>query len=266
MRRLRKSVRRRILYAVLFVAAQIILFFAGQMTFRYTVCQRYESLLNEKDAVLTAAGRMVYVTTKDVKAGECFTRENAEERYLLSEQNPESLAKEVFGSVSCADIPAGVILNTALCCSQELSATERECVFDDIGQTERFEDYATVDVRLRYPNGENYCVLKQKRLRRTEGNTEECRFILTEREQLMMSGARYDVQLYGGAELYLVGFTEERLQENAESGYIPPVQIMLQIQELDNEKERDPAGWYEQRRALEERLSEHVKQRREGLL
>ncbi|MGN1084278.1 MAG: hypothetical protein ACI4QX_04705, partial [Lachnospiraceae bacterium] len=182
-------------------------------------------------------------------------------RYLLSEQTPEGLAQEVFGMTACADLPAGSIVNTALCSRQEFSGTERECVFEDIMLSDCFPDYKTVDVRLRYPNGENYCVLKKKRLRREGENTERCSFSLTEAEQLLISAAQYDTEVYEGAELYVVAFVEERLQKEADSFYIPPGQVILQLQELGTKEVNVSDRWYELREALEKRLLQNREQR-----
>ena len=90
-------------------------------------------------------------------------------------------------------------------------------------------------------------------------------FFLTEEEQLLMSAAQYDVDMYAGAELYLVGFMESRLQEVTESAYLPSVQVISQLCERNEEYRTEYGKWCSLRRALEERLSEHRKQRLEGL-
>lgn len=252
--RLRRSVKRKILFFILLAAGGAGIFLSGAIVSARRAARVYGALLAERDALIDGARRLAYVTVREVKAGESFTPENTERRYLLSEQAEEGLAEEVFGLAACADLPAGSIVSTALCGSQEFLGTERECVFGDILLPDCFEDYKMVDVRIRYPNGENYCVLKQKRLRRGQENPEECRFALTEAEQILLSAARYDTEVYKGAELYVVAFVEERLQKEADSFYVPPAQVILQLRESGTEEISIPAGWYGLRESLEQRL------------
>lgn len=252
--RLRKSVRRRFGFLCFLAVGGVGVFLSGSILASYRTAKRYDVLLTERDALIGHATRLAYVTVKEIRAGEKFTPENTEQKYLLSEQTPEGIAGEVFGMTACADLPAGSIVSTALCSRQEFLGTERECVFDNIMRSDCFSDYEMVDVRLRYPNGENYCVLKKKRLRRNEENAEECRFFLTEAEQILISAAQYDTQVYEGAKLYVVAFVEERLQKEADSFYIPPRQVILQLQELEIEEPKVSVQWYGMREALEQRL------------
>ncbi len=263
--RIRRSVRKKLLFGGICILVQIMLLVVCRITVSQLTAKKYETMLEEKDAVLEAAGRTVYITKCTVKAGEVFTEENAEKRYLLSEQNPEALAGEVFGMKACADLSEGVIINSALCCTPECTSSERKCIFYNIGFAECFSSYDVVDIRLRYANGENYCVLKKKQLQKEE-DEKVCGFYLTESEQLLMSAAQYDVEVYDGAELYLVGFMEARLQEDSVCEYLPSIQVIAQLQEWNEEYNDSFQMWCERRNKLEQRLAEHRKQRMDGVL
>lgn len=264
--RMRRSVRKRLLFVSLVIVVQVMLFYLCQATVRHITVEKYEALLEEKELVLAEAGRTVYITRTEVRAGERFTEENTERRRLLCEQNQESLATDVLGMTACADLSEGVILNTALCCKEEYAATERQCIFTNIGFAEEFSSNAVVDVRIRYANDENYCVLKKKRLQRDEGAERSCVFFLTEEEQLFMSAAQYDVDVYEGAELYLVGFMEERLQEEALSEYVPSVQILAQLRGWSERYKDSFPARCELRTELEKRLNEYRRLRADGVL
>lgn len=260
--RLRRSVRRKIGSVFLWAAIGCGMFTIGSVLTKNRTEKAYGSLLAEKRNRISSAERFVCITTKEVKVGEAFTEENTEQKLLLSEQAPETLVQDVFGMVACADLQPGVILNTALCSRKEFSDTVRECVFDDIARVGNFGDYEVVDVRIRYPNGENYCVLRKKLMCKTEEDAEECSFWLTEAEQLMISAAQYDADVYDGTILYVVGFLEERLQQETGSDYIPSKQVILEMQRLDLNNTA-PKEWYELRRALEERLINNREERAE---
>lgn len=260
--RIRRSRKRKIWISMFFVSMGVGTFMAGKSWGDALTGQRYEKILATQTARLENAGRLVFITTREIKAGEAFGTENTKQCYLLSEQAEEGLVHEVTGMVACADLMPGIILQTALCTGAELSETERECVLEGILRTELFTDGSVVDVRIRYPNGENYCVLGKKVLQREEGTGESCKFILTETEQLLMSAAQYDAEVYTGTVLYAVSYVEERLQREADSRYLPPEQVLQQLQQL-TENIESSENRAELRKALEERLSENQKQREE---
>lgn len=265
MRRIRRSTKRRILFAFLCIGVQIGLFFICRAGVMRVTAGRYEALLAEQEQRFSSAGRMAYITTDRVKAGAYFTEENTEKRYLLSEQNPEGLAQNVIGTVACTEVAEGMIVTTALCREKIVEVSERECVFDCIEDAECFAENTVVDVRIRFGNGENYCVLKKKRLFRKPEEQEVCRFFLSEEEQLLMSAALYDTEVYEGTRLYVVGLWEERLQEEEGSSYLPCVRIVEQLRGWNKEYDTKYSRWCRRRTALETRLEEHERQRREGL-
>lgn len=266
MRRLRRSLKRKIVMVSVLCLLQGGMLLGCYSAVNYLTVRKYVRLLEEKEIRMEQAKRAVYLTTREVKAGETFTEENTEKKYVMSEQNAEGLAVEVFGKIACGNLPAATIVLTSVCCESELSPTERECVYDDICGAEGFADGMTVDVRIRYDNGENYCVIQKKRLKKAEDGEEACHFFLTEEERLFMSGAQYDVMRYEGAELYLVGFREERLQPEVCNRYIPPLQVLMQL----NAWNADDKGSFDercvQREALEQRLTEDRKKRKDVVL
>ena len=262
--RLRKSVKKRIVFCIVCVVAQVLGLVLCGTTVKHVLSKKYKAVLEEKNKAMEAAERFVYVTGTEVKAGECFSEQNVERKYMLCEQNPDFLVTDAIGLIACADLPAGVILNTALCCQQNFEETERECVFREIAYVENFSDADTVDVRIRYANGENYCVIAKKKLKKNEGE-EICRFHLTEDEQLLISSACYDTEIYEGATLYLVGYREARLQEDTVSRYVPSIQVLTQLRDRNEIYRERFARCCEQRNALEERLLLQKEQQRNGV-
>lgn len=267
MRGMRRSVRKRIRWGVMLVGIQLCLLCLCQMGVRHTLTKKYDKLLAEKQAKLEAAGRTVYITKKEVKAGEVFSESNVEKQYVLSEQDEGVLNVDVIGTVARVDLPMGIILNTSVCADVEYGLSERMCTYRGLCYVESFDVYDEVDVRIRYGNGENYCVLEKKRLLPTQ-QEDECCLILSEAEQLLMSGAKYDVEVYDGAELYLVGVPNDWEEEDGLSKFIPPQQVLLQLRKLN---ENNGAEVFEKncsklRENLEMRLREYERQSRDGLL
>lgn len=262
---IRRSVKKRICKAIALIVVQGLVLCLCQTVVKHIVTKKYETELAEKERILEEAGRLVYITREEVRAGEEFTEANVEKQYVLSQQDKNLLETDAIGAVACVDLPAGTILNTSVCQKTEYGLSERKCTFRNIDFADCFAEYDVVDVRIRYENGENYCVLSKKRLLPTE-KEEECCFVLNEEEQLMMSGATFDAEMYEGAELYLVGIPNEWEEAEPVSRFLPPLSVLSQLQELDEGGETFSETWAERRTALEQRLLEHRKQRKEGLL
>ena len=81
-----------------------------------------------------------------------------------------------------------------------------------------------------------------------------------------MSGAEFDAEMYDGARLYLVGIQNEWENGEEVSMFLPAEQVLLQLRELDRNKEEFYEKGQELRNALEARLSEHRKKRKDGLI
>ncbi len=264
MRRMRRSTKKKLLYITGGILLQVLLFGGCMFFAEHRSINRYESSVKQKEERIRQAERKVFITLREVRPGEVFTEENTEYVTLLSEQEANLLATEVEGYFATTGLPAGRIVYVTDCCERSPFGTEKECVFYDIGNVAYFEDFATVDVRIRYGNGENYCVLRGKKLTKQTEEKEGCSFCLTEVEQLLMSGAIYDAETYRGTTLYLVG-TSTVVQDGEDHRFLPPLQTLLQLEgDGISEKEKYENG-KKLRLALEERLDEHERQRISGL-
>lgn len=224
-------------------------------TGRYYV-KKYEQLLGEKQQVIDLATRTAYVTVAEVLPGEVFSEQNTTLIIGLTDEEQESLAGEVMGKVACTGMDAGMFVHKNQCREESCTETERECIFTEIEFADGFSEYELVDVRLRYPNGENYCVLKKKRLHKTEGNEKESRLRLTEGEQVLMSAALYDASFYTGTRLYFVSYLAEELQKESESYYIPPYSSIMQLLPMEDKAVPVKMSWIALREELEIRLEE----------
>ena len=109
-----------------------------------------------------------------------------------------------------------------------------------------------IDIRIQYPNGENYCVVSKKQLQRSVENVEESRFWLSEQEQLYLSSAIYDKSAYSGTRLYAVRYIADTLQNASYVDYIPVIDVTNQLT-IQDKKAKELL--LQQRNDLEQRLS-----------
>lgn len=264
LRRMRRSKKKRLLYISGGLLLQIFLFFGCIFFTEYRGKNRYEQSVKKAEERIRQAERKVFVTKREIRPGEAFTEENTEYVTALSEQNAGLFATNAVGYFATSELPAGRMVYVTDCCERRPLETEKECVFYDMGDAEFFEDFTTVDVRIRYGNGENYCVLSGKKLTKQAEEKNACSFYLTEKEQLLMSGATYDAETFRGTTLYLVG-TKESVRSGADHPYLPPLQTLLQLGAQSGSEVTEYEEGKRLRLALEDRIAEHESQRMKGM-
>lgn len=110
----------------------------------------------------------------------------------------------------------------------------------DAQETDKF-----LDIRIRFPNGEDYIVLTGKNITYITENG--FYMYLDEKEVHMLSSARTDVEVYGGAMLYLSSYNRE--QED-EAGYPINLFVLSSYEEYFQNREEI----YNRRIQLEENL------------
>lgn len=115
-----------------------------------------------------------------------------------------------------------------------------------------------VDIRMVYPNGENYVVLNRKRLCgiREERGESIYLFQMTEKEQLWYSSAQSDLKTYEGSSLIAVRYASSEQQASTVT-YLPNQSVLVLYSKDGNITEnQDAKQLAEQRQELEERLKE----------
>lgn len=114
----------------------------------------------------------------------------------------------------------------------EIPSENQEETTEYVGNSkEYYIDYVVVgdeqevdkflDIRIRFPNGEDYVVMTEKTI--TYMTDEGFYMYLDERELHMLSSARTDVEVYEGAILYLSSYSKK--QENGLTEY--PVNLFV---------------------------------------
>ncbi|MEG1741668.1 MAG: hypothetical protein RR237_02195, partial [Acetivibrio sp.] len=121
--------------------------------------------------------------------------------------------------------------------------------------------YDVVDIRILYPNGENYIVLSKKILKELNQERTICYLWMEEQETLFISSAMVDAYMTPGAILYTTKYVESEIQKPSIVTYIPSHQVMDLIQKNPNIVESAKLGLEKQvREKLELRLEEFIKE------
>lgn len=199
-----------IVFAVLFLAA------AGFAGYEYMQIQD----LNEANAGLTeninSNTKAVYVATRYIESGETIESDGAAANVQI--QNIASgiddaayILDDQIGQVALVDIEAGYPIYVNMITETQLSPDTRDLELVEVVPMTTQKDYDVVDVRIKFPNGEDYLVLTNKTI--TNLNLASCAFNIhaNEEEILRFQSACVDAYITGGM-LYTTRYIEPVLQ------------------------------------------------------
>lgn len=113
---------------------------------------------------------------------------------------------DFVGKVLKTDICAGMILSESIVAKKNQYQDDVRAYFIDyINIPEGYNESTSFDIRISFPNGEDYLVATNKKI---SNRDEEGFYIdLTRREALLLSSAKVDVSVYSGTKLYVAFYT-----------------------------------------------------------
>lgn len=198
---------------------------------------------------LEALQKEVYVANTGLPKGTILTEDKVRYGLIYSEEPIENfITQEQFGMELMLDIKEGTGLKTEML--QAVSEKVRTVFISEAELAEHIQTGDRVDVRIRYHNAEDYTVLSDKILVRSESGNGMI-LELTEEEILYISSAVSDCAKYKGTKLYVVEYPEYRQIKEGTVNYIANTEILIL---LKREKEEG-----EGRIALEQRLGRNMK-------
>lgn len=220
-----KGKRRR---ALLFGApAFILVLFAGaailkQNNYVKELKEVYEVKTNELETLKAKQGKFAYVTNQDIKAGERInsTKVSYDSIYSSMEESLFASIGEEY-KIALVDIPSGTQILNSMVSEEEIDPAVREEEFNVFYLSKNLAQIDAVDIRIFYPNGENYIVLSKKIVKGLNLETANCRLWLDEQETLLISSAIVDAYLIPGTYLYTTKYVETSIQEASIVTYTP---------------------------------------------
>lgn len=181
----------------------------------------YENTINQNQ-------RTIYRALEDIPAGTAISDKNTEIVTVFSDQNTSVyMTEEDFGKIAVADIAAGQNI-CANMIGNELQFSLRECEYALLTLNNNLQQYDLIDVRIMYPNGENYVVLTKKCIQTLDLANNNILLWLEEDEIQDMSSAIVDIFLHDGAILYTTKYIEDG-QEPLKRNYQPSNDVMIAI-------------------------------------
>ncbi len=219
--------------------------------------EEYQTLLKEAYYDMEMNQRTVYVATAEVVCGEAITNENVEKKTVYSSQPQTSfITQEEIGKIALVSISVDTQVLNSMVTDDLISSEIREMEYEVVNINSNIINNDTVDVRIFFPNGEDYIILSKKIIKGIAIDTQSCLLWLTEEEILRMSSATVDAYLYNGAKIYTTKYIEPILQEASLITYEPSVSTLLLIHDNPNIIETATNELSKQvRKAMENRLA-----------
>lgn len=197
--------------------------------------QEYEQKLGEISREIEENKREVLISSSDITRGEILTSTMVEAMTCYSSE-PQDLfiTSEDLGKALLIDLPSGTQIMESMVTEHVVASELREVQYDVIHRNSNLLVNDVVDIRIFFPNGEDYTVLSKKMIKPIGETAIESLLWLEEEEIIRMQSAVVDAYLYQGAYLYTSRYIEPNLQEATIVNYEPSVEAIHLIQENPN--------------------------------
>ncbi|MGN0243131.1 MAG: SAF domain-containing protein [Lachnospiraceae bacterium] len=190
---------------------------------------------NELETQLEENRKKVYVAKDSIEAGELIEQDKVEYREVLADL-PEGffLQSEDIGRTCAVDVMANSYLLKSMILEESLYDDQREEEFSMFYLNRNLDENDYVDLRILYPNGENYIVVSKAKLRQLSLAENTCYLWLSEEEILMLHSAIVDTYLQDGTKLYTAKYLSPSVQEPSLVNYQPNSSVQKLMKEDPN--------------------------------
>lgn len=221
----------------------------------------YKVKSEELSRINNENSKFVYTANRDIQAGESLTMLDAEYKEVYTSADPSLFCSSIEGGTAKISITKGTPLLKNMIMEDRIDLQVREEEFRVFQLSENLKAYDTVDIRILYPNGENYIVLSKKVLKGLKKEEALCYLWLDEQETLLISSAIIDAYMTAGTFLYTTRYVESSLQEESVVTYTPSKQIAELIKTSPNILETAKRELSKNvREGLELRLEQFIKE------
>lgn len=222
----------------------------------------YEEKIKVISQEMTGYTVTVYEASSDIRAGEIITKKMVKLKTTLSGQLQSSFIKaEDIGGQALVDISKGtqVLKNMTQNTTIEDGQRELEFSLNIAGENIKKGDYT--DIRLRYPDGEDYIVLSKSYISRIDWEKGYLYMNLLPEEIHLISSALVDCYLNTGSYLYTTRYIAASYQNPSSVTYSPNENVLKLIEKDPNVivKAREYLNDLD-RGSLEERLRNYYSQ------
>lgn len=209
--------------------------FFTSFVFTNHIKEEYNALLEEAYSEMESNKRTVYIAASEITSGEVITEDKVIKKtvYAAQPQNSYMSGKEL-GQAALINITKDTHILKAMLTENAMDSGMREMEYQVVNLNSNIENFDTVDLRIFFPNGEDYIVLSKKVIKGIAPDFQSCLLWLSEEEILRMSSAIVDAYLYTGTKIYTTKYIEPTFQEASRITYEPSVSTLMLIEDNPN--------------------------------
>jgi predicted RNA-binding protein len=221
----------------------------------------FQIILQDKNNQIekfTLASKQGYVLVTEKKAGDVIAKEDVVLSALPDYFAPTDIIvseKEVVGKIIKIDSQRNTALTSNMVYAEgKLDDTLRKIELDYLRLPYTLKQSDVIDVRIIFPNGEDYYVLTRKKMTGLDMNNQIVFMNNNIEEILLMDSALKDAHKHK-AEIYVTQFVEGEMQPKLSANYVPNLDVLRQIQSdprIENKTRYQSADL--SRKSLDERM------------
>lgn len=189
----------------------------------------YKQQIQALELEAYALNKAGFVAKESIREGTILNENLVEQVVILSElSQSELIDKDDFGKVMRISLNAGVPIMKSMVFEEIIQDDDREQELSMLLLSSQLLEAKYVDVRICFPNGEDYIVLSKKKIHDIALEQNTVWLWLDEQEILTINSAIIDAYLHRGTKLYTVSYIEPNIQEEAVVTY-PVNNVVLAI-------------------------------------
>lgn len=178
---------------------------------------------------------LVYQAKENIPIGELVTKDklNLIEAYS-SQGDGYYISEEQIGMLSRIEIKKGTFILGDMLAKDEKASNLREIEYNAFLPNTNLKTSDHIDLRILFPNGEDYIILSKKNIKNLDKETGNCFLWLNEKEILDMAGAVVDTYIFPGSKIYTSKYLEPELQEASTTNYRPNLSTLALMKDNVN--------------------------------
>jgi len=206
-----------LIITILILLAAIIIIATGKQ-----MIDDYKIQISDMQYEMDANKQTVYVASENIVAGMTLEEDvNVYKQQIYTGLESDSyMQEEDMGSIAIIDIPMGEPVMRNEITPLYIAKDTREYEISVAALMTDQSQYEYVDVRIMFPNGEDYIVLSKKPV--LNMHLENCVFYtyLNEDEILRIASATIDAYTISGTRIYTTRYVEQNIQDEAIPNYV----------------------------------------------
>lgn len=174
--------------------------------------------MKKEEAQVDSQSKTVFMLSRDIKSGESITAADVKSVKVVTDMTTDNIATSSDMSdatIARIDLPKGAILSTSMITTTDEKVTNdlRVQEYNMIVLPTDLAKNDYVDIRILFPNSQDYIVVSKKRILQSSSNTIFIK--MTEEEILTMSNAIVEAYQTDGSMLYATKYEEPGFQTAA---------------------------------------------------